>query len=88
MKINLIDGYYLRVLDKNNVILAKEIITTEGKNIGTKYEKKEGYFKDFTNAWNYAVEFFPKLATSNHEMDKIIRKLQSLKIKNLQYIKN
>lgn len=76
MKFDLLDGWYLRKLDNNNIVLARQV---KAKN-GNLYEKTEGFYSSWQNAYILgALKKLPMLATSKKEIRFIVKSLEELK---------
>ena len=76
----LINGYYIRVLDDRNWVVAHKEVITKGGNKGKMREEIDGYYRDLERAWDGAVIILPLLVSSKVELKSIVKQLKELKI--------
>ena len=76
IKFDLIDGYYIRKLDKYNWILAQSIKSKKW------YERIHGYYPDLCFAWKGALNILTLSWESLNELRDIISRLEKLKASN------
>ena len=75
-KFHLIDWYYIRNFDEKNWIIWKTYVPEKWKK---EYERISWYFPTLEIAWRWAINNFSLKASSNKDLENIVKRLEIIK---------